>query len=375
MQYEFPEWLGDLKDDSKEGFVFKLAPSFGGGVLALRNLDDPSKYFSSEFAGIAIDELTKNKKETFDFLRMRKRWPGISDTKFIAGTNPGSIGHDWVKKIWIQKLFESNEQQSGQFQFVPAKVDDNPYLDKSYLQTLDSLPDNLRKAYRDGNWDTFEGQYFNEWDTAIHVIDPFQIPTSWRRFRSIDVSGRSGITSCHWFALDNDGTVFVYREYYKTGLDSDEHARNISKLSEGEVYHYTVIDSSAFAKIGLPETTAEVYMRNGITGFVSSSKNRIMGWDLMHQYLRWSEFEKPKIRFFSTCVNAIRTIPNLVHDDLHPEDVDTDGEDHAADDIRYFLQTLRAAKSPDEQLVPMNLIQQRLERLKKERESDIILNF
>ena len=75
-------------------------------MLALRNLDDPSKYMSSEFALIAVDELTKNEKEVFDFLRMRKRWVGITDTKFIAGTNPGGLGHEWVRKIWLDREFE-----------------------------------------------------------------------------------------------------------------------------------------------------------------------------------------------------------------------------------------------------------------------------
>lgn len=369
MQYEFPLWLGDLKDDSKQGLGFVLKPDFGGGVLALRNLDDPSKYFSSEFAGIAVDELTKNKKETFDFLRMRKRWPGLSETKFIAGTNPGSIGHGWVKKKWIDKEFDANEQEAETFAFVPAKVSDNPYLDKNYTLALDSLPENLRKAYKDGNWDTFEGQFFTEWNSDKHVVEPFQIPTSWKRFRSIDVSGRSGITSCHWFALDWDGNVYVYREHYKTGLDADEHAREIARLSEGEVYQYTVIDSSAFAKIGIPETIAEVYMRNGVAGFIPSSKNRIMGWDFMHQYLRWDEQTRPRLKFFSTCTNAIRTIPNLVHDELHPEDVDSKGEDHAGDDVRYFLQTLRDAKTPEGELPKtMNHIQIRLDNLKRQRE-------
>lgn len=366
MQFEFPSWLGELKDDSKQGLGFVLRPDFGSGTLALRNLDDPSKYFSSEFAGVAIDELTKNSKETFDFIRMRKRHPGIAKTCFIAGTNPGSVGHEWVKKIWIDGEFDDNEQEKEQFKFVPAKVEDNPYLDISYIKSLDSLPEKLRKAYRDGNWNTFEGQFFAEWDSNKHTMDPFPIPSSWKRFRSIDISGRSGITSCHWFALDWDGNVYVYREHYRTGLDADEHAREIARLSEGEVYQYTVIDSSAFDKIGFPESIAEVYMRNGINGFVASSKNRIAGWDFMHQFLRWTNEQPPKLKFFTNCKNAIRTIPNLIHDELHPEDLNTRGEDHSADDVRYFLQTLRDAKTPEGELPKtMNHIQRRLEEIKK----------
>jgi len=98
MQNEFPKWLGDLKDDSKTGLGFYLKPEFGSGVLALRNLDDTSKYLSSEFALVAVDELTRNNEDVFNTLRLRLRWPGIPDTKFIAATNPGSKGHAWVKK-------------------------------------------------------------------------------------------------------------------------------------------------------------------------------------------------------------------------------------------------------------------------------------
>ena len=139
MQFEYPEWLGKLSDSKTHGLSFKLSDELGAGVLALRNLDDPSKYFSAEFAGIAVDELTRDSKETFDFLRFRKRWPGISRTKFIAGTNPGGIGHNWVKDMWINKIFDPMEKEKEQFQYIPATVDDNPYIDPTYKPSVTSL--------------------------------------------------------------------------------------------------------------------------------------------------------------------------------------------------------------------------------------------
>lgn len=370
MKMEFPEWLGTLGDSSTYGLSFRLRPEFGGGVLALRNLDDPSKYFSSEFAGIAVDELTKNQKETFDFLRMRLRWPGIPDTKFIAGTNPGSVGHEWVKKMWIEKDHASEEKESSQFFYVPATVDDNPHIDPNYITSLESLPEKLQRAYRYGDWDIFEGQFFTEFMKEKHVVKPFQIPSNWKKFRSIDVSGRNGITSCHWYAVDQDGTVWVYREHYGTGMDSDQHATRIAELSENEQYGYTIIDNAAFAKLGLPETTAEVYERCGVTGLIPSSKDREAGWDIMHQYLRWDEMNEPKMKIFTTCPNLIRTIPLLVHDELHPEDVDTRGEDHGPDEARYFLQTLRMQKAPRSE----SLVERRLREL-KERENELSFSY
>src|SRR3990167_3653514 len=108
IPYEFPKWLGNYNSARHE---FILSDRFGGGVVAFRNLDDPSKYLSSEFALIEVDELTKNDKKTFDFLRLRKRWPGIERTKFIGASNPGGIGHDWVKQLWIARNFPSEEKE------------------------------------------------------------------------------------------------------------------------------------------------------------------------------------------------------------------------------------------------------------------------
>jgi len=354
VKFEFPNWLGDY-NSSEHNFVLK--EKWGGGILAFRNLDDVSKYQSAEFAVIAVDELTRNKEEIFNVLRTRLRWSGIEDTRFIAATNPGGIGHEWVKKLWIDKVYYPNEKESDQFAYIPAMLKDNPYVDPSYKKQIESIPDEKkRNAYLNGNWDIFEGQYFSEWSREKHVVEPFPIPDSWFRFRSIDVSGRSGITSCHWYALDHDGTVWIYREHYMNGLDSDQHAKKIYDLSQGEEYKYTVVDNTAFSKLGLPETTAEIYFRHGVNLDVPSSKNRIMGWDIVHQYLRWDEKTEPKLKIFKNCVNIIRTLPMLIHDQRNPEDVDIRGEDDAEDDLRYFLQTLREHKTPR----PLTPVQKRI---------------
>lgn len=328
IPYEFPTWLGEYRAQQHE---FVLQPQFGGGVLAFRNLNDPSKYMSSEFALIGVDEITKNDRSTFDLLRMRKRWPGMKHTKFLAGTNPGGIGHDWVKKMWIEKNFNSNETEKEQFAFVTAKATDNKYLDEGYYKTLDALPDKLRKAYRDGNWDIFAGQYFTEWNKEQHVIEPFEIPPQWKRFRAYD-HGREAPACCSWYALDYDGRVWKYREFYQSGLNVDQIAAEINRLSRGEEYDFSVADPSIFSKQGFVDryggqTIAESFARQGVVFFPASNR-RIDGWNLLHQYLFWDAHKKPKLIYFSTCYNSIRTLPSLVHDDHKPEDVNTRGEDH-----------------------------------------------
>lgn len=151
IRFEFPNWLGTFNEAKHE---FTLAPEYGSGIIAFRNLDDPSKYLSVEFAVIAIDEINRNPKTTFDMLRSRHRWPGISDVKFLAGCNP--LGEAWVKNMWVKRLFPPDEKEQYEFVYVPALPTDNPHLSKEYYKSLESLPENQRKAYLEGNWDAFD---------------------------------------------------------------------------------------------------------------------------------------------------------------------------------------------------------------------------
>jgi hypothetical protein len=150
IKLEFPSALGSYNEQRHE---FQLLPRYGGGILAFRNLDDPTKYLSSEFAIVAVDELVKDPKSVFDILRTRMRWVGINTTKFFAATNPGE---GWVKQFFIDKNFPETEQEPNEFCYVSALPKDNPYLDKSYFASLESLPDAERKAYLEGDWTAFE---------------------------------------------------------------------------------------------------------------------------------------------------------------------------------------------------------------------------
>lgn len=152
---EFPAWLGVLKESQSDGFAFHLDPEFGSGILALRNLDDPAKYQSTEFAMIAIDELTKNREDVFHVLRGSLRWPHVPHTQFIAASNSNGIGRAWVRKFWIEKDFADRpELQSlaSQFAYIKASPRDNPHLPQSYWDDLNTLPEHLRRSWRDGDW-------------------------------------------------------------------------------------------------------------------------------------------------------------------------------------------------------------------------------
>lgn len=147
---EFPRWLGEWVATVWE---YRLAPAYGGGVICLRNLDDASKYQSAEFGIIGIDELTKNSEKVFNILRGSLRWPGIERPQFVAATNPNGPGAGWVRQLWIERQFpEHLAPLAGEFAFVPGLAKDNPYLPGAYWEELNTLPEGLRKAWRDGDW-------------------------------------------------------------------------------------------------------------------------------------------------------------------------------------------------------------------------------
>lgn len=162
---EFPRWLGALKETRTDGLCFFLKPQYGGGKIALRNLDDPSKFQSAEFAGMAIDELTKNKERTkngnlfFDELRGSLRWAGIDDSFFIAASNPNGPGQKWTRSYFIEKqLPDGLKGHESEFAFVPGEPGDNPHLAQTYWDMLNTLDDKLHEAWVKGNWYvSFEG--------------------------------------------------------------------------------------------------------------------------------------------------------------------------------------------------------------------------
>lgn len=376
IPYDFPSWLGILNKGDKE---YVLAPEYGSGVIALRNLDDASKYASSEFAVIAVDELTKNQKMVFDMLRTRMRWKGIANTKFLAGTNPGSIGHAWVKKMWMDKEFEQTEKESHLFHYIRATADDNRMnLDKSYFDQLEGLPEEKRKAFLMGDWNLFEGQFFSEWNEDIHVIDAFNIPDTYRKFGAYD-HGRAKPATFGWYAIDFDGNVYKYRELYVNKEDGSSRweAEQIAKqiviinTEAKDFLEYVVADSAIFTNTGTAETIAEIFMKNGVGKHdtlipllipcTKGAGSRITGWGIMHQFLYHDFRTAPKMKYFRNCFDSIRTIPSLIYSEIHMEDLDSDGEDHAADADRYFLQTIREKKTKP----PMRYEEKRMLEFKK----------
>lgn len=351
VRHEFPVWLGSYRNSQKE---FRLARRFGAGKILFRNLDKTEKYKSAEFAAIAVDELTENEIKVFEDLTWRLRWQGIDYTPFLAGTNPGGKGHGWVKSYWIDGLLPPEmEFYRDKFAYIPALATDNPHISPEYLRRLDSLPEKLRKAVRDGDWDVFEGQVFMEWSRDKHVVEPFEIPEWWTRFMSLDW-GYTKPYAVHWHAVSPDGQVITYRELYGYGgkpnegsqEDADVVARKIRDLERSasgkiEKISYRVADPSIWSKTGhTGPTIAEAFAGEKIV-FGPADNDRKQGLAQVHSRLTGWNFgtEKwiPGWVIFPQCTHLIRTLPGLIHDKRNVEDVDSEGEDHCYDSIRYGL--------------------------------------
>ncbi len=329
-----------------------------GGFKDERDID---QYVGIEYDVIAIEELnqlTENKVEKLKgSLRTSKpNWRPRLYTSF----NPGGIGHLYVKTKYVDPYHQKTQKKTI---FVPSTYKDNPHLNVEYTDYLEGLSGNLGRAWREGNFDIFEGQFFGEWNVNKHVIRPFTIPEHWQRYRAYD-HGRTAPACCKWYAVDEFGRVFVYRELYKAGLNVDELAAEIVRLSGKEEYRFSVADPSIFAQHGFVDksggqTIAESFARNGVT-WSPASNRRIDGWSLMHQYLN-CDGKDPNMVFFDTCFDSIKTIPAQIHDEHKPEDLNTKGEDHAVDTDRYFLVALHEVSSKK----PKTEVELKLDKLKQ----------
>lgn len=351
--FEIPEYLGRM---NKHERTFTLYPEYGSGVIYFLNLDDPAKYQSVEFAAGAIDELTKNQRNVFDFLKSRLRWVDkqlgpFNDTagknpkvKLFSGTNPGGPGHAWVRKWWIDRDFEDeNGLNPDDFVYIPAKADDNPYLAPNYVEEqLGSLPEELRVAFRDGSWDLFSGQFFKEWRQSIHVCEPRYLDPSWERGLAVDYGYNDPFCGL-WAARDpGTGRIYVYRELYERELTAQEQARRLIVEGALEQRRFAVADPAMWSRsaAGAP-SPADIYAQHGLY-LTPANNDRIGGWSLLRSGLRPMEDSRPGIVVFNTCENLVRTMPGLVYDAHRPEDCNTRGEDHAPDTLRYLYSAFQA---------------------------------
>jgi phage terminase large subunit len=311
---------------------------------------DVYQYQGQEYDVIGLEEATHFTESQKDFLTTCNRSTRTDfKPRMYYTANPGNVGHTWFKRLFIDRDYRGSERPED-YVFIPARVYDNKVLmdtNPEYVQTLENLPEDLRRAHLEGDWDSFIGQVFREFRREVHVCRPFSIPADWRRWRAIDY-GYSAPACCLWFAIAPDETVYVYRELYVTQVRAAELAQKIIELSRGEDVIYTYADPSMWNKTGHEGESIEETMRQYGLLLDKADNDRLHGKQRVHDYLTVFEGSdgrpRSRLQIFESCINLIRTLPQLVYDERKVEDVDTSGEDHAYDALRYGLMQRPAPK-------------------------------
>ena len=317
------------------------------------NMTDALRYQGQSYTWIGIDELPQYPSpDIYNFLRSSLRSVDPEIPVFMRSTgNPGNIGSQWVREMFVNPA-EPNKTFNLEIstptgtktitrRFIPAKLQDNPYLMQTddYYAMLASLPEVQRKQFLDGDWDAFEDSAFPEFNKSIHVVDPFEVPKGWQKFRAADW-GYSSPACVLWFAIDYDNNLWIYRELYTQKITADVFARKVLELERNEYVRYGVLDASTWARRGdIGPSIAETMIQAGCKWRPSdrTPRSRLSGKLEIHKRLKLNDNQKkePGLRIFSTCRNLIRTLPLLPLDDSNPEDIDTNAEDHAYDALRY----------------------------------------
>jgi phage terminase large subunit len=329
---------------------------FNGSVIQFAHCKteaDVHSYQSQQFDYMLFDESTQFTEFQLRYLSSRNRATVYGTTPLILmATNPGGVSHGYHLRMFIEPgppgTPISVEVEPNQWQkhlFIPSRLSDNEVLeerDPGYRKRLENLPTDLRRALLEGDWNVFEGQYFRDFRTDIHTVEPFDIPNDWRRFGSFDW-GFAAPAAFLWHAIEPSmGRVYTYREMYVTQMRAGEVAKAVLEHTAGEELEYIVISPDAFRETGLGskaspgETVADEFDKIGLT-VEPADNRRVLGWQRMREYLSIAPDENPWWQIFTTCNNLIRTMPQLIHDKNKVEDVSGDCEDHAPEAARYFL--------------------------------------
>ena len=306
-----------------------------------------------------IDEATQLTEEQFRVLSACVRGTdGDIPKRCYITCNPGGVGHHWVKRLFIDRQYGSGER-GEEYSFIQAGVRDNKALMEAqpdYVRQLEALPGKLREAWLEGAWDVHMGQFFEDfYDRGehyqdrkwSHVIEPFEIPADWRVYRSFDW-GYNRPFSCGWWAVDQDGVVYRILEMYGCTGNPNEGVRwtpdrVFSEIARTEQEHRWLrgrhiggVADPAIWDAETGESIADCAARHGIY-FTKGDHARIPGWLQLHYRLAFDDEGYPMMYVFKNCRAFIRTLPLLQFDEQRVEDLDSSGEDHVADETRYFL--------------------------------------
>lgn len=348
-------------NDSKKEMRF-----INGSTILFRYCDsekDVDRYQGTEVDILFIDEATQFTESQIKKLMACVRGVNSFPKRVYMTCNPGGIGHGYIKRIFIDKKYELGEAPED-YSFIQSLVTDNVALmkaDPDYVKQLEALPPSLRKAWKDGDWNSFEGAYFEEFRTEpildkciehnispeeakrqkrwTHVIEPFNIPFEWKIFRSYDW-GYGKPFSCAWWAMDYEGCLYRILELYGCTGTPNEGVKWSNKQQFDEIQRIEkehpwlkdrkiqgVADPSIWDKSHGPSAAEEADKHQ--LWFEPGNNNRIQGWMQVRERLKFDANGRAMMYFFSNCEAIIRTMPLMMFDEHKVEDLDTEMEDHA----------------------------------------------
>ena len=368
---------------SDKMFRFPNGSTISFGYCA--NEGDLGQYQGAEYDVVFIDEAGQLQESWIRKINLCVRGTNGFPKRTYYTLNPGGPGHAYFKRVFVDRNFNPDERPDDYF-FIQAKVEDNKALmdtQPDYLRELENLPPTLRAAWKDGRWDVYEGQFFEDFRDVpehykdrrwTHVIEPFEIPDGWTICRSYDF-GYGKPFSCAWWAVDYDGTIYRIMELYGCTRTPNEGVKwtpdkQFEEIHKTEVQHPWLKEKNiigvadpAIWDASRGESVADTAARYGVF-FTPGDNERIAGWMQCHYRLQFDEDGYPRMYVFSTCRAFIRTIPTLIYDEHRAEDLDTKMEDHVADEWRYFcmsrpIKPIRAVKEQRILFDPLDMMKRR----------------
>ena len=364
------------KNLPKELFQYNGSKHLGrfknGSVVYFGYIDkeaDVHRYQGAEYDVIRYDELTHFTEKMYVYLLSRLRGTTPYPRAMKSSTNPGNVGHAWVKKRFIDPAPPNTpftaEDGSTRI-FLPAKVQDNHFLmknDPDYLRRLELLDERDKQALLYGEWDLFDGQYFDSFDREIHVVEPIfdlsKIPNDWEFYISIDYG--LDMLAALLIGVAPGNRFYVIREFYDgnqhpdgrhKGLIVSEAAEAIKALGKGFPVRMTFAPPDLWGKSkDTGKSIAEVFYENGVRLF-RVDNNRVSGWMVLKEMLKPYPDEQgamtAQLKIFNGCRHLIRTLPAVAVDEHNPNDVATEPHEltHAPDALRYFFAGRPHGKTP-----------------------------
>ncbi len=333
--------IADYKETTKE-FLFQ-----NGSRIKLGYCDSESdvlQYQGQAYEVIGLEEATHFTYYQFLCLTESNRVSGNMKESFsprmYLTCNPGGVGHDWVKRLFIDRCYEKNEKAEN-YVFIRSSIYDNEYLlreNPEYLENLLALPEIRRRAMLEGDWNCFEGAYFPEFKFDVHTCEPFTIPKEWGRFCALDYG--LDMTCCLWLAVSPDGVIYVYRELHEKNLILSEAAKRIGEMTlQGEKIRYITASPDLWnRRQDSGKSGAEIMRSCGLQKLIKADNRRIMGWRILREYLHDGKCGV-RIKIFRGCGNLIRCLPLLRFDELTQEDCASTPHEitHAPEALRYAV--------------------------------------